>query len=185
MPPPRPAPLYHFTSPDRVGRIKREGLTEGLVIVPPPWAPLTYRPGDPVPPLPGQPPGTAAVAAYPGQWLTDDPDFRQEWATRSTIPHDRTAWRVRVEVPPRGTELLVAWPDFVGRKRLDQRWPLWLADFEGRTLPEGEGGAYGGRPDPSRWWVYLGLVPPQWLRQWTRRPERIGAGARRRVEAAR
>src|SRR5262245_22770331 len=185
MPPPRPAPLYHFTSPDRVGRIERGGLTERLGIVPPPWAPLTSRPGDPVPPLPGQPPGTAAVAAYPGQWLTDDPDFRQEWATRSTIPHDRTAWRVRVEVPPRGTELLVAWPDFVGRKRLDQRWPLWLADFEGRTLPEGEGGAYGGRPDPSRWWVYLGLVPPQWLRQWTRRPERIGAGARRRVEAAR
>lgn len=169
--------LYHFTSADCVARIKREGLTRGLGVVPPPHAPPSYRAGDRLPALPGQPEGTQAVAAFTGQWLTDDPDWRQAWATRASIPHDRTVWRVTVEVPgtPSGASgLLVRWADLVRAKGLGQRWPLWLDDFEGWTLDE-DGGAYGRRPDPSRWWVYLGLVPPAWLRAWRRRPARAPA----------
>jgi hypothetical protein len=170
-----PLALYHFTSPDRVGKIKREGLTLGLVILPPPHAPPHYRLGDPLAPLPGQPEGTIALRAHVGQWLTDDPDWRQAWATRARLKLDRTAWRVRVDVPP-GATALVGWPEFVRRQGLAERWPAWLADFEGQTL-DLEGGAYGRVPDPARWWLYLGRVSPGWLRDWTRRPAAVPAHA--------
>lgn len=165
--------LYHFTGADRVEAIKREGLTQGMVILPPPHAPPHYRIGDPLPLLPGQAPGTQAVAGFAGQWLTDDPDFRQAWATRTLILDDRTAWRVRVRVP-RDARLLVRWSDFAREQRLDQKWPLWLDDFEGRGLDE-DGAAYGQRPDPGRWWVYLAQVPPEWLSEWTARPASVPA----------
>lgn len=168
-----PRALYHFTSGDRVKAIKRDGLTLGMVILPPPYAPAPYRLGDALPRRPDQPPGTQAFAAFTGQWLTDDPDFRQAWATRALIPDDRTAWRVRVRVP-REVKLLVRWSDFVREQRLDQKWPLWLDDFEGRTLDD-DGGAYGRRPDPGRWWVYLAPVPPEWLDEWTARPASVDA----------
>lgn len=166
--------LYHFTSPDAVAGIKREGVVKGLVIIPPPHAPPSYRLLDPLPLDEGQPPGTVAVYGYTGQWLTDDPQWRQPWATRSTIPHDRTAYRARVGVPP-GAPLLVHWPAFVREQRLEQRWPLWLADFEGQPLDDDDGAASGLRPDPGRWWVYLGRVPPGWLSEWTRRPTTVPA----------
>ena len=168
-----PTRLYHFTAPEAMRRIRREGLTAGLVVVPPPFAPPSYRLGDYLPPLPGQPPSAFAAYAYTGQWLTDDPDWRQAWATRDAIDADRTAWRVTVAVPA-DAERLTSWYGFATRYRLDQRWPLWLADFEGRTLGDRRG-AYGRAPDPARWWVYLGHVPARWLSDWRQRPANIGA----------
>jgi len=117
--------LYHFTSPRHVGSIQREGITRGVL------------------PLRVDPP-------YEGrsgfQWLTANPDPDQSWNEGSTLPYDRTAWRLMIGVPEAAADRLHWWPIW---------GPVAVPLDVYRTLSE-----FG---DPENWYVFAGRIPPDWI----------------------
>lgn len=89
-------------------------------------------------------------------WLTDDPDWRQEWSPRP-VPLggetcDRTEVRVEVAIPKYYRDWLFDYPD-------------WSACTDPRVLPDLV--AFG---DPFRWFVFGRRIPPGWLRSIEERP---------------
>jgi hypothetical protein len=120
--------LFHYAAADSILDIQREGLTEGFV-----WlGPDRY---------------------IRGQWLTDDDDWNQEWATQVFIPENRTAFRFKVCIPKSARGLLHRWEPFARDQGLP---PDWLRAFNKETS--------------GHWYIFLGRIPPGWLRGLEKRP---------------
>ena len=85
--------LYHFTSPDRVESVRREGLTTGAI-------PIDFRDGGNV--------------LWHHIWLTASPFLiDQVWATNFTgFAPERTAFRLTVVIPKSHRRLLSYWPEY-------------------------------------------------------------------------
>lgn len=78
--------LYHFCSERDYNRIRREGISRGMIaIMPKESSDNTFK-------------GIRFHANW--QWLTADPDpAHQSWATKNLIPYSRTAYRLTLEIP--------------------------------------------------------------------------------------
>jgi len=80
--------LYHFTAAHLIEKIKREGLTKGMV-------PVTTHPPRFLTGL---------------QWLTADGEFDQAWcAQKILVPYDRNAYRITVKVPKKHRKNVLHW----------------------------------------------------------------------------
>ena len=98
----------------------------------------------------------------PAQWLTDDADWQnQGWATNILVDEDRTAVRFVVTIPWSHRQLLWHWP--VLARQVLKCSEDWIENFN----------RAGGSADGARWWVYLGHVPPGWLRGFEVKPVRV------------
>lgn len=123
--------LYHFCADWMLEDIKRQGLTEGKLVIN--MNPIRF------------------MSNY--QWLTLNPDFNQSWNEHSSLPYDRTANRLKVEIPDRPARYLYA----------------WLANGEkmaGKEMFETLS-AYG---DPENWFVFRGQVKPEWIKEIRKKP---------------
>ena len=116
--------LWHFTSPHHVEGCRRYGLRLGMV-------PVSLDP-------------PRLLRGY--QWLTSNPDRAQSWTEGSTLPYDRTAFRLTIRIPRSHRGHVRRWTE-VG--------PLLVAADTLATLNE-----FG---DPENWWLYVGAVPPRWI----------------------
>jgi len=118
--------LYHFTSPLHVEGCRKEGICKGSI-------PLSIE---------------GKIGLLPGwQWLTTNPDFNQGWANTeyTTLPYDRTAFRLTVVIPKTAQKKLFKWLDICNRLPIDSHF-----------------NAYGG---PENWYVFRGRIKPSWIRQ--------------------
>ena len=118
--------LYHFTSALHVEGCIKEGINKGSI-------PL-YKNGK--------------FGLLPGwQWLTESPDFKQVWANTefTTLPYDRTAFRLTVIIPKTAQKQLFRWLDICNKFPIDRHL-----------------NAYG---DPENWFVFQGRIKPGWIRQ--------------------
>ena len=118
--------LYHFTSALHVEGCIKEGINKGSI-------PL-YKNGK--------------FGLLPGwQWLTESPDFKQVWANTefTTLPYDRTAFRLTVIIPKTAQKQLFRWLDICNKFPIDRHL-----------------NAYGG---PENWHVFRGRIKPSWIRQ--------------------
>lgn len=118
--------LYHFTSPLHVEGCCKEGIAKGSI-------PLVVK-------------GKIGLAQN-WQWLTSNPEFHQEWANTeySTLPYDRTAFRLTVNIPKAHSCRLFKWTELCKS----------LSIIEGFN-------DYG---DPENWWVFAGRIRPGWIRE--------------------
>ncbi len=114
--------LYHFTSPKHLDGCLQQGIRFGRI-------PMRQL---------GQ---TRLIAGY--QWLTRYDGFNQSWNQYSTLPYDRTAFRLTVDI--RRPYNLIEWADFcrIYKNELEQ-------DLN----------RYG---DPENWYLYHGSIPPDWI----------------------
>ena len=118
--------LYHFTSPLHVSGCRKEGIIRGSIPI--------FKNGE--------------YGVLPGwQWLTTNSDFNQQWANTefSTLPYDRTAYRLTVVIPKTAKDRLVKWLDICDKIPIDPAM-----------------NAYG---DPENWYVFIGRIKPRWIRQ--------------------
>ena len=132
--------LYHYTGLDHLEGIRRDGLTLGML---PLWAAGGWQ----------------IRRGY--QWLTDDPNWKQGWATDQIgACGDRTSVRVAVEVPESERRNLFRWNTFA----------LAVLGLDRHALDSFN--AAGGS-DGQSWWVYRGPIPVDWLREWESKPEAL------------
>lgn len=89
-----------------------------------------------------------AIAMGALVWLTDDPEWRQEWSSRPVpgVGCDRTEVRVEVIIPKAHRDWLFGFRD-------------WASITDPRVLRDLT--AFG---DPERWFVFGRRIPPGWLR---------------------
>lgn len=91
---------------------------------------------------------------WPCQWLTSNGDWgMQSWATSQLINYDRTAYRLTVKIPK------------AHREYLREAWEYCY------RLP---GLAYklvDDWPGSEHWYVFLGRIPPGWIRRVEKKPE--------------
>lgn len=83
--------LYHFTTERLWRRVKRQGLTLGMV------------------PIDRSRLGVRMLTGY--QWLTENPDFAPDWATQNLIGYRRDDVRIAVEFPHEVLSRLHRWDD--------------------------------------------------------------------------
>ncbi len=79
------------------------------------------------------------------QWLTKNSTFNQSWNESSTLPYDRTANRLVVEVKRQKKHQVYKWMDFCERHKND------LSD---------DMNAFG---DPENWYIFNGIIPVSWI----------------------
>lgn len=84
-------------------------------------------------------------------WLTDSDEWSQTWSTRDVSvvgygPCNRTEVRLSVTIPRQARTRLLRWSE-AGR--------FVITDGLRRDLER-----FG---DPEHWWVYLGVIPPEWV----------------------
>jgi len=130
--------LYHFTSPFHVEGCCKEGIRKGSI-------PIRHN---------------GRIGLLPNwQWLTSNPDFKQEWANTefSTLPYDRTAFRITVVIPKTAIQRLHKWLDVCDRLPIDP----CMNEFG----------------DPENWYVFRGRIKPGWIRQ----VEEKGKGLLKRI----
>ncbi len=118
--------LFHFTSSQHAEGCRREGLTKGAI-------PMMVE-------------GKYGLS-HGWQWLTSNPDFKQEWANPdfSTLPYDRTGVRFTIVIPKTARSNLYRWLDVSKSPLIDPAM-----------------NAFG---DPENWWVFKGRVKPAWIRK--------------------
>ena len=122
---------YHFTSSRHVEGCLSEGIKLGSI---------PYK-------------IDRAIGVLGGyQWLTVSPEFNQSWTVNSTLPYDRTGYRLTVKIPKLRKKNLINWLDYCARKRNDLAKDL---------------NAYG---DPENWWLYKGQIKPQYIINCHKRP---------------
>jgi hypothetical protein len=118
--------LYHFASPLHVDGCLKNGIIKGVIPI--------YKDGK--------------YGFIPGfQWLTSNPEFHQEGANTeyTTLPYDRTEYRLTVVIPKAARDRLFRWLDICDK------------------LPIGEAmNAYG---DPENWFVFQGRIKSGWIRR--------------------
>ena len=144
--------LYHFTSANAIGRIRREGITLGAL----PWH--LDREGKPClirhPAERGlsadrlaalREDERAGVLRSPGyQWLTENASFEQSWAFYGSTGVPKNAYRVTVLCPPRVVEKrLTPWRILCERYNPDYAAAVNTPAF-----------------DWQNWWVHYGPIPP-------------------------
>ena len=118
--------LYHFTSPLHVDGCLKNGIIKGVIPI--------YKDGK--------------YGLIPGfQWLTSNPEFHQEWANTeyTTLPYDRTEYRLTVVIPKAARDRLFRWLDICDKLPIDEAM-----------------NAYG---DPENWFVFQGRIKPGWIRR--------------------
>ena len=81
------------------------------------------------------------------QWLTINKDFEQPWGDirYSTLPYDRTEFRIEIKVPKLREKNLIKWSEAKLNKKNQ------MAD----TL-----NSFG---DSENWYLYKGVIFPQWI----------------------
>ena len=121
--------LYHFTPAHLFPLVMRDGISRGMTPV------KVNR-------LIGFVPNT--------QWLTSNPEFTQSWSEGSTLPYDRTAFRLTIELE--NDKNLLTWTKF---KR----------QIRGHVLPHFD--AFG---DPENWYVYVGQIDPIFITDHAEKP---------------
>lgn len=118
--------LYHFTSSLHVDGCLKNGIIKGVIPI--------YKGGK--------------YGLIPGfQWLTSNPEFHQEWANTeyTTLPYDRTEYRLTVVIPKAARDRLFRWLDICDKLPIDEAM-----------------NAYG---DPENWFVFQGRIKPGWIRR--------------------
>lgn len=116
--------LYHFTSPRHVRGCLQEGLRKGVILQSD--NPPRFKSG--------------------WQWLTKNGGFIQEWAEVDSLPYDRTAYRLTIELP----------------KIAHHKAKKWIDVCHRLTSPE-MCRVLNGRGRPGDWYVFKGLVRPRWI----------------------
>ena len=117
----RPSVLYHFTSTWHLKQISKHGICRGDV-------------------------ATSPNGGFNAPWLTTDPDrTNQRWARGSCF--DKTAVRLRVDIPMEERGNLRHWPDLAKGLRIKRAWMAGLK----------RGG------NANNWYLYLGHIPPEWI----------------------
>jgi hypothetical protein len=130
--------LYHFTSGQHMAMIHIAGITKGVI----PWSMNSD----------GQ---VGMVAGW--QWLTENPDWQQEWARPSPfskLTFRRDEWRITVEIPSAQVRRLVSW------KEVDRTRRPASADFINTFA------------DAHLWHLFKGPIPPDWFAAVDRNPTR-------------
>jgi hypothetical protein len=117
--------LYHFTGLPFIQGILEQGIFKGLTpIVLPDNKMLAFLPKT--------------------QWLTSNRDYDQPWTQNSTLPYDRTEFRLSVEIPD-NSKNLVAWAEFKPK-------------IESYVLPD-----FDNHEDAKNWYIYQGNIPRAWI----------------------
>lgn len=117
--------FYHFTSRHHVKKCLLEGLKYGSI-------PDINDNGE-----------VFLTDGY--QWLTTSADFNQEWCKESSLPYDRTEYRLTIKIPKLRKNNLFQWLDICKTNKLAKD----LNSFG----------------DPENWWLYKGVVMPQWIKK--------------------
>lgn len=126
--------FYHFCREQDMRGIRNKGITKGMIA----GEELVSK---------GKGRGSSWVTMLiPGwQWITLDGDHdRQSWATRITIPYDRTEYRWTIDMPEKERNSLY------DRERLMALYPGTEQLFDGWKGSE-------------HWMVYRGTIPKKWL----------------------
>lgn len=116
--------FWHFTSAYHVGGCLRDGIALGVT-------PIRVK-------------GNVEFL-HAHQWLSSDKSFRQSWCKYSTLPYDRTAYRLRIKIPER-------WHHNI----LDYK--RWRALLRGRMMPN-----FAKCRSAKNWFVYQGIIPRSWI----------------------
>lgn len=114
--------LYHFTSPHHVEGCTSKGISLGCIptrILPPQFV-------------------------FGFQWLTANPEYKQSWNEGSSLPYDRTTYRLTVEVPEEYEHNVVQW----------NKIGIFLTPLY-NTLSA--------TADHINWYLYRGKIPPEWI----------------------
>ena len=106
--------------------IEKEGLTEGKLLVD--FEKKKFKTGH--------------------QWLTKNQDFTQSWNEHSSLPYDRTAVRLRIEIPDNPARYLFKWTKHGER----------MAGAEVYEMLS----CYG---DPENWYIFKGNIKPDWIKE--------------------
>lgn len=85
------------------------------------------------------------------QWLTSNKDFDQSWCRYSMLPYNRNDYRLTIKLPK--SENLVKWSES-GKDLTTLEMYKILSEFG----------------DPENWYVYKGIIKPQWIRKVTKNP---------------
>jgi hypothetical protein len=97
---------------------------------------------------------TSPSEAIQAVWLTVDPSFAdQSWTQAST--RDKARVRITLDVPDDSTKLW-HWPKLAEQLGVSPEWLEIQVNLRG---------------DPEPWYVYLGVIPPQWIVTVEERPD--------------
>lgn len=114
--------LYHFCASKFWPSIKKNGLRYGRI----PWG------------------GDNGIKLIPGyQWLTTNAEFKQSWNEGSSLPYDRTEFRITIMLPNVEKFNLYKWTEY------EKENPLY------ETLS-----SFG---DPENWYLFKGVIIPYWM----------------------
>ena len=113
--------LYHFTSKHHVQGCLDKGLRLGVI------------------PIQGPPDKLTFIKEM--QWLTQNPEKAQSWNENSTLPYDRTEYRLTVKIPKAHRRKLIPW------RLIEDMSPILSSDG-----------------DPDNWYVFDGIIKPGWIR---------------------
>lgn len=122
--------LYHFTSRHHVNGCLKKGLKYGLI-------PLSIDP-------------PKLIRGF--QWLTKRKSFEQSWSKYSSLPYDRTDYRITVKIPKAERNNLFDWLLFCKQTNIQSANDL---------------NCYG---DPENWMLFKGIVLPKWFRDIDKNP---------------
>ena len=125
--------LYHFTASQHIAKINTTGPGSGIRLG---VVPFSLRPNG----------GMNFMKGW--QWLTENPDWDQEWdnpGTLSKLPFRRTEWRITVDIPSLYTFKVVRWPAFDARYQPPSR--EYLNAFRGN----------------HHWRLFHGAIPVSWF----------------------
>ncbi len=82
------------------------------------------------------------------QWLTQNPNFDQQtWDTQTHLNYARTDYRLTIHIPKKHNRKLVTALSFV------------------KTLPTSAQGFVTEYPGGEDWYIYLGKILPQWIKE--------------------
>jgi len=119
--------IYHFCSRYHLPSILREGITKGYVLI--------------------NIEKLLLISGY--QWLTINDDFNnQTWSIPTTLPYDRTEFRLTLNIPAQQKKTnLVRWDQISSKLSTDE------------TIK-----SLNTNRDHENWYLYRGLIPSKWIR---------------------
>lgn len=118
--------LYHFTSRYHIQGCLKEGLTLGAVVIN-----IKKK---------------LYVSGY--QWLTINKDFNQFWSKHSTLPYDRTDFRLTLKIPRK-----------IRKQRL-HKWNDYALNIVSQEMKDTLN-VFG---DPENWYIFQGTIHPKFIR---------------------
>ena len=131
--------LFHFTSDFHVQPCTRAGIFMGVI-------PLSI---DTV---------TGKADFKKGcQWLTVNPDFDQSWNRNSSLPYDRTMYRLTIEIPKIFLKKLLKFDTDLKKIIPAEMYGVLAGD-------DLDGG------DPENWYAYEGVILSSWIKKVERKP---------------